>query len=134
ALARAQESYVQLLSEARASQPEYAALVRGDVTRPADLAQRLAPDEALVEYLVSDSTTLAFVVTAESLAVVDLNVGRHALVTLIDFARGTLGKPRAGMSPSVWRAPLRRLHQYLIAPLETAGLLRDARALLIAPH
>src|SRR3989441_5757517 len=82
ALARAQESYVQLLSEARAAQPEYAALVRGDVTRPADLAQRLAPDEALVEYLVSDSTTLAFVVTAESLAVADLNVGRHALVRL----------------------------------------------------
>ena len=36
----------------------------GDVARPADLMHRLAPDEALVEYLVSDSTTLAFVVTA----------------------------------------------------------------------
>ena len=134
ALARAQESYVQLLSEARASQPEYAALVRGDVTRPADLAQRLAPDEALVEYLVSDSTTLAFVVTAESLAVVDLNVGRHALVTLIDFVRGTLSGARTGIARTVWRAPLRRLHQYLIGPLESAGLLRGVRALLIAPH
>ena len=135
ALARAQEAYAALLLEIRESQPRYAALVTGDVAPPEQLMRRLGPDEALIEYLVSDSTTVAFVVTADTLAALDLNVGHHELLTLVDFARGTLTRPRpAGGTVPVWRAPLRQLYRDLITPIEATGLLAGKRALLIAPH
>jgi len=110
--------------------------VRGEVAPLRAVAQRLAPDEALLEYLVTDSTTLVFVVRADTTVVVDLGVGRHALASLVDFARAALTRPAsaaAGPRPS-WRAPLERLYQQVIAPIEGAGLLGDVHALVIAPH
>jgi len=52
----------------------------------------------------------------------------------VDFARGTLGSPREGPARQAWRAPMRRLFRYLIAPVEASGLLAGKRRLLIAPH
>jgi CHAT domain-containing protein/tetratricopeptide (TPR) repeat protein len=134
ALARAEEEYAAILREARAARPEYAALVSGEIASPAEVRQALAQDEALLEYLVSDSTTIAFVVTTDTFAAFDLNVGHHELITLVDFARGTLTRPRAGATENLWRAPLRRLYQYLIAPLEASGLLTRKHSLLIGAH
>src|SRR5439155_1476170 len=45
----------------------------------------------------------------------------------------TLRLEDAAEGPS-WRAPLERLDQRLIEPIEAAGLLRGKRALVIAPH
>lgn len=134
-LASVQEQYAQLLERMRDAQPDYARLVRGDIATPADIRSRLAPDEALVEYLVSESTTVAFVVRADTLVALDLNVGRHELATLVDFARGTLTRPdSAAAAAASWQAPLRRLYRYLIGPLETSGALTGVRALIIVPH
>src|SRR5258706_6218649 len=93
----------------------------------------LGPDDVLLEYLVGDSTTLVFVVTADTLATLNLNVTRDALAALVDFARGTLASPTVG-ARDAWRAPLRRLFQMLIAPVAETGLVAGKRRLLIVPH
>jgi CHAT domain-containing protein len=133
ALARAQEQYAQILLDLRedaASTP----VLRGEVVSWHDVAQRLTTGEALVEYLVSDSTTVAFVVTHDTLRTLDLGVSRHELAALVDFLRGTMVRPRAMAAKEAWRAPLRRLYSRLVAPLEDAGTLSGVHRLIIVPH
>ncbi|HEX9349167.1 MAG TPA: CHAT domain-containing tetratricopeptide repeat protein [Gemmatimonadales bacterium] len=129
-LVRAQETYADLLLEARERAPRHAALVAPDVATWQSVARRLTPGAAFIEYLVSDSTTLAFVVTSDTIAVLDLGTRRRDLARLVEFARGVL-TPRPD---SLWRAPLRRLHAALIAPLEATGLLADKSRLVVVPH
>ena len=134
ALARAQDGYGELLAEMREANSSYTALVRGEVAPAGEVMRALAPDDALLEYIVGDSTTIVFVVTADSVAALDLNVTRTTIAGLVDFARGTLGSPTEGAARQAWRAPLRRLFRYLVGPVEASGLLAGKRRLLIAPH
>lgn len=134
ALARAQEEYAELLVELREADPSYAALVRGEIAPASAVRAALAPDEALLEYLVGDSTTIVFVVTADTLAALDLRVNHSALTAQVDFARGTLGSPTEGGARRAWRPSLRRLYRQLVAPVEASGLLAGKRRLIIAPH
>jgi CHAT domain-containing protein/Tfp pilus assembly protein PilF len=137
-LARAQDEYARLLRDLRDREPADLPGMRAPVASWREVAARLREDEALVEYLVADSTTLAFVVTRDTVRALDLGVGRSALEALIDFTRGALVRPsdaamrrRAG---APWRAPLRRLHERLISPLEKSGALRRATRLIVVPH
>jgi len=82
ALLRAQGAYAELLLEMRERAPRHAALVGGETATWRDVAQRLGSDQAFIEYLVSDSGSLAFVVTRDTLVVVDLGVGRRELARL----------------------------------------------------
>src|SRR5947207_3053820 len=138
-LLRAQGTYADLLLEARERAPRHAALVAPDVATWQGVARRLTSDAAFIEYLVSDSTTLGFVVTSDTIAVLDLGMRRQELARLVEFARGVL-TPRPPLrdaergSDSLWRAPLRRLHGALIAPVEATGLLAGKSRLVLVPH
>jgi CHAT domain-containing protein len=134
ALARAQEAYADLLLEVREARPEYAALITGAIAPVREVMARLPPDEALLEYLVGDSTSVAFVVTSDTLAAIELPVARHELATLVDFSRGILTGAGRDSAAGLWRAPLLRLYRYLIEPVEASGLLAGKQGLLIAPH
>lgn len=134
ALVRAQEAYADLLLELRERAPQHAALVSWNGAAWEDVAQHLAATEAFVEYLVSDSASLAFVVTRDTIATFDLGVGRRELARLVEFARGTLERRGVPGTDSLWRGPLRRLHRHLIAPLEDAGILAGKDRLIIVPH
>jgi len=133
-LLRAQEAYGDLLLETRERAPRHAALVTPDVATWQGVARRLAPAAAFVEYLVSDAATLAFVVTSDTIAVLDLGVRRQELARLVDFTRATIARRSAGGIDSLWRGPLRRLHASLIAPVEATGLLAGKARLVIVPH
>jgi CHAT domain-containing protein/Tfp pilus assembly protein PilF len=134
ALAQSQEKYAALLEEMRAARPEYAAMVTGRIAPVRTVMAALGPDEALLEYLVGDATSVVFVVTHDTVATVEIPVSRHELATLVDFARGVLTGPTTEAGADLWRAPLRRLDRYLIEPVEASGLLAGKHALLIAPH
>src|SRR5439155_14202501 len=137
ALGRAQEAYSELLLDMRERSPRHAALVAPVTATWRNVGRRLGADAALIEYLVSDSGSLAFVVARDTVVIVDLGVRRHDLARLIEFARGTLLTPRPPSSipaDSLWRGPLRQLHQYLIAPLEETGLLAGTTRLILVPH
>jgi CHAT domain-containing protein/Tfp pilus assembly protein PilF len=135
-LARAHEQYEELLLALREDARSYARIVRGEVSGWREVAGRLRPGEVMLEYLVADSGTVVFVLTRDTLRVVDLDAGRRAIESLVDFARGTLARPKAATSAAraAWRTPLRRLHEYLIAPLENAGALKGVQRLIIIPH
>src|SRR6267378_1540958 len=138
-LVRAQESYAELLLEARERAPRHAALIAPAVATWRTVARRLSPETAFIEYLVSDSATLAFVVTSDTIAVLDLGTRRQELARLVDFTRAVL-TPRPPLrdaergSDSLWRAPLRRLHAALIATVEATGLLAGKSRLVLVPH
>ena len=132
ALDTAQRTYSSLLLEMKEGSPDYTRLVAAETIGWRDVAARLAPNEALIEYLVGDSTSLAFVVTTSGIASVDLHASRHELATLVEFARANLARPQDAASRALWRAPLRRLYQELIAPLEAA--LQGKHTLIIVPH
>ncbi len=133
-LIRTQQAYADLLLEARERAPRHAALVQPEVVTWQTVARRLSPETAFIEYLVGDSATLAFVVTSDTLAVVDLGTRRQELARLVDFTRATLARRGAGVTDSLWRGPLRRLHAALIAPVEATGLLTGKGRLVLVPH
>ncbi|PYO36285.1 MAG: hypothetical protein DMD74_04780 [Gemmatimonadetes bacterium] len=135
ALLHEQAAYADLLLEMRDQAPRHAALLSPPAVTWRDVATRLASDEALVEYLVSDSGSTAFVVTRDTVAAVDLGASRRDLRRLVQFARGTLEGPHllAG-GEALWRGPLRSLHQFLIAPLEETALLAGKARLIFVPH
>src|SRR6266704_856231 len=92
-LARAQESYAELLLEMREGAPRHVALVAPEPRGWRDVANRLAPDAAFIEYLMRDSAAVAFVVTRDTLTIVDLGTTRRDLARLVEFARGTIELP-----------------------------------------
>jgi CHAT domain-containing protein len=134
ALDAAQREYTDVSTRLRESAPEYARLVQPITVDVRVVAARLQSDEALVEYLVADSTTIAFVMRRSGLTSIDLGIGRSALASAVDFARETISRHTASSSTELWSAPLQRLHHLLIEPVERSGALRGARTLLIAPH
>jgi CHAT domain-containing protein len=134
ALLDAQAAYSELLIEMREGAPRHASLVAREPANWREVARRLAPDEALIEYLVSDSGSLAFVVLPDRVAAVDLGAGRRELARLIEFARGTLDAPQATRGEALWRGPLRQLYLRLIAPIESGGFLAGKARLVIVPH
>jgi CHAT domain-containing protein len=135
-LANAQRAYGALLQAVREQSPGYARIVAPQPATWTAVATRLEPGQVLLEYLVTDSTTLVFVVSKDSIAGLDLGIGRKALANLVDFTRSSLTRPPAQRrsAPLLWRAPLRRLHAMLLAPIEQAGLLRGTRSLIVVPH
>ena len=134
ALAQAESEYSELLDSLEAagaldSSPR-AAVVPGW----REIAARLPADAVLVEYLVTDSTSVAFVVASDRLSAVNLPVTGSELATEVDFLRGVLTPKAVSRRDSPWEAPLRRLRGQLVTPLEKSGLLQGKRRLLIVPH
>ncbi len=134
ALTHAQDSYADLLQELHDRAPRHRGLLAPSTVTWRDVAGRLAPDEAFVEYLLSDSGSVAFVIARDTIAAIPLAFGRRDLAPLAAFARGTIEATPSSRIDSLWRGPLRRLHQYLIAPIEEAGLLAHTTRLVLVPH
>ena len=101
----AQQVYADLLLRIRDERPEYAELVTGQIVGASEVTAQLPADAALLEYLISDSTSLLFVVTSEGVRAFDLNVSRRTLAAQVDFVRGVLGPPSHAPAGDAWRAP-----------------------------
>lgn len=129
----AQAAYADLLLEIRERAPRHASLISHQVVTWREVARHLGAGQALVEYLVSDSGSLAFVVTRDTITAVDLGIESLELRRLVSFARATL-ESRPTRSDSLWRTAMRRLRGYLIAPLLESGALRGMSRLVIVPH
>ena len=133
ALVAARARYQRLLVELRESSPDYASLVAGSTAAVADVQNLLSADAVLIEYLVHDEWTAAFVLRRGEVTAVELPLNRRTLRQLVELFRGTMRRAPSA-EDDLWRTPLRRLYRDLIAPLEEAGVLDDARSLIIAPH
>ncbi len=134
ALGRSQSEYLELLGEIRKLSPGFSSLVDPVSTSVDEVSSLLTPDQALIEYLVSDESTIVFVVTADTSVALRLEVGREPLGDMVDFARGVIAKGGQGETGFLWRPTLRRLYETLMRPVEETGLLRDRPSLIIVPH
>ena len=132
-LVAARAQYQRLLVELRESNPDYASLVAGSTAAVADVQNLLSADAVLIEYLVHDDWTAAFVLLRGEVTAVELPLNRSTLRQLVELFRGTMRRAPS-TDDDLWRTPLRRLYRDLIAPLEEAGILDNARTLIIAPH
>jgi CHAT domain-containing protein/Tfp pilus assembly protein PilF len=133
ALHAAQRAYAELLLELREKDAAHARRVTAVPASWEAIARRLPPQTVLLEYLIGDSTVLAFVVTRDTVAALQLPVSPRELRHVADFARMALQRSESG-GTVLWRAPLRRLYRDLLGPIEQEGFLRDVRSLVIVPH
>jgi CHAT domain-containing protein/tetratricopeptide (TPR) repeat protein len=135
ALLRAQETYADLLLEMRERAPRHSALVTRETAGWRDVAVRLAGDEVFVEYLLNDeASSMAFVITRDTVVTVELGGRRRELARRVEFLRGTLEPRGNARLDSLWREPLRQLYRDLIAPIERTGLLAGKTRLILVPH
>lgn len=131
-LLAAQARYTGVQREIRERAPRYDALVAPAAVSWRSIARQLEPGEVLLEYLVSDSGTLAYVVTRDSIVAVTLQATHRELARRIEFARGRL--LQRGLAGTGWRVPLRQLYRDLIEPIAATGLLSGKSRLTIVPH
>jgi hypothetical protein len=89
-LLAAESRYADLLLDIRERAPRHAALIAHEPVSWRQIAARLSAGQALVEYLVGDSASFAFIVRQDTIAAVELHVARAELRRLVTFARGIL--------------------------------------------
>lgn len=133
-LSAAEQAYAEILRDLEQANPAYKQLIRGESAPWHQVASSLTQDQALVEYLVADSTTLAFVVTSDTIAGVELTVGHAELAASVEFARQLLIRPDTGVRAEALLNVLERLYGWLVEPLEGARLLLGKSTLLVVPH
>ena len=91
----------------------------------------LAPDEALLDYLVTRDTLLTFVVTSKAIGVARTAVPERDLSAHARVLRELLGSRTA---PASSAPAAQALYALLIAPALESGVLRDVSRLVIVPH
>jgi CHAT domain-containing protein len=131
-LADAQEQYETLMRRAGIEDRWVSAITGNTLPNGTDIRRSLAPGEALIEYLITDSRLITFVVTPETVRALQTAVSEDAVSSQVRVARGLLSRRD---EPSSTRDPvLRGLYQTLIGPVAGAGLLRGIRTLVVVPH
>jgi CHAT domain-containing protein/tetratricopeptide (TPR) repeat protein len=129
-----QREYAELLREMRTLSPSYASVVDPLVTGATEISSLLRPDEALLEYLITDDRAFVFVITSDTIAAVPLAMEPEPLADLIGFSRGATERGNDGGSPNLWRSPGQRLYGALLSPVEEEGLLEARNSLVIVPQ
>ena len=130
-LADARSAYEALLVRTGERDANAAVLLGSSGVHVAAVQRVLRPGEVLVEYLVTPSRVMTFVVSADRVGQVTTEVSRDQLVRQARIARDVVGRrgPPGGADDI-----LASLHDVLVAPAERAGLLHDSRRLVVVPH
>lgn len=131
-LADARGSYEALLVRVAERDATGTALLGGRRTRMDEIQGALHPDEAVVEYLVTPSRLIVFVVTRREIASAVTEVARSDLARRVRLALDLLGGPVSSSGSP--REVLTALHATLIGPVERTGLLRGVRRVIVVPH
>jgi CHAT domain-containing protein len=131
-LERARADYESFLVRAGREQPRAAALLGVGRTSLDRVQPALAPDEALLEYLVASDRIVVFVATRTALQTFQVEGTSTALADRVRLLRELWGTRE-----SDWRAGLpaaRALHDALIGPVVRAPILEGVHRLVIVPH
>jgi CHAT domain-containing protein/Tfp pilus assembly protein PilF len=124
-LKQARQSYAEVIVRLKASNPEYAELQGYSPVSRVEIQRLLAPGTTLLSYYVTASKTLIFVITRDSLRVVESPAGEKELRNAIDWFR-SFASLRGPESVS-----LRQLHGWLIAPVRQYI---ETRTVCVIPH
>lgn len=99
--------------------------------RIGEIRASLAPDEVLLEYLVTQDRLHLFAVTPSGVCHLETLVARDQIAARVRLARELAGRPTG--SSTAGRA-LAGLYELLVQPAERAGVLAGAQRLIIVPH
>ncbi len=110
-LKQGRQAYAEIIVRLKASNPEYAELQGYSPISRIEIQRLLRPETTLLSYYVAASKTIIFVVTRDSLKVVEVPVGEKELRKSIDWFRSfaSLRSPES--------ASLQQLYGWLIAPV-----------------
>lgn len=92
--------------------------------------RRLAPGEALVEYVVAEQDVMIFILTREELQAITSPLGEANLRSKVELLRDLLRRPDSER----WQRPAASLARTLIEPLRAAGALERLEHLYLVPH
>jgi CHAT domain-containing protein len=127
-LTDARREYEALLVRVARDEPA-ASLLGATAIGAAEVRRSLQAGEALIEFLSTSERLVTFVVTRDSVRWTESTVGAEDLAERVRSARSVIASRGPGGD-----APLRGLHDRLIAPLERSGMLAGARRLVVVPH
>jgi CHAT domain-containing protein len=131
-LTEARSSYEGLIIEVAERDAAGSALLGGRRTAPEEVKRAIGPDEALLEYWITQNRLIVFVIANNGIRSLATEIRRDDLTRRIRLARDLLGG--TDVTAGDESAVLAGLYQLLIAPAERAGLLRRVRRLLVIPH
>ena len=129
-LADAERDYENFLDDLRRTEPAYAAARALNVPSGKDVEQKLAPNTALIEYVVGEQDLVVFVLTSNGLQAASVPLRAADLQARVDTLRDLLLRK----DTNEWKLPAVSLYRTLIAPVEDAGWLRGIKQLYIIPH
>ncbi len=130
-LVAARAEYETLLETSPAGSPGALILGLGSPT-VAEIGAVLRPDEAIVQYLVTEDRLLALVLSQAGVVAFEQASGIEDVATSVSFARRLIQDPTS--DESTRRSVLEGLHELLMEPLAAAGVLAGRSRLLIVPH
>jgi len=130
-LASFRGEYEALLARSDSRGSAAAALLAGTRDGARAIQRSLAPNEALLEYLVTPSEVLIFVVTSSGLSLHRSVESATDLAARVQLARELVGTGSGKVRPD---AVLRALYGVLIAPAQESGALQRATRLVVVPH
>ena len=131
-LADAREQYETLVIRGEQLGGGAQSLLGGTKVVAADVRAALRPGEALLEYLVTPTRVIVFVVARTGVRVAQVQLGADDLSTRVRVASGLLAKP--GSSSVAARGVMQELHAVLFSPAVRAALPEGTRRLLVVPH
>jgi len=121
----------QLAARVRQSFPDYAALAEPGPAELARVQQSLGANDAMVIYIIGETSSFALVVRQSGFAAVPLAIGADALQASVSDLR-TAFVPALGKLPQFSLKNAYALQESLIAPL--AGQLNGADHLIVVPQ
>jgi CHAT domain-containing protein len=130
-LARFRGEYEALLARTDSRGSAAAALLAGTRDGARAIQRSLAPNEALLEYLVTPNEVLIFVVTSSGLSLHRSAESATNLAARVQLARELMGTGDGKARPD---AVLRALYAALLAPVRASGALDHATRLVVVPH
>lgn len=130
-LTQAREQYETASIRAEQLQDGSVSLLGGTKVVAAEIRDGLLPGEALLEYLVTPSRLIVFVVTPSAVRVVQTAFGAEDLLTRVRLALGLFATPT---SSSATDGVMRELHSVLFSPGIRSAIPKGTRRLIVVPH
>jgi CHAT domain-containing protein/Tfp pilus assembly protein PilF len=124
-LARAEKEYAAFLDDHARFH-----VAAGEVPTAQGIQRYLAPDQALVEYVVGPDSLVVFVLTSRATTVKTLPLRESGIAARIDLLRDLVRRP----GDDHWRKPAARLSAELFDPVERTGWLDGVTRLYLVPH
>jgi len=124
----AEQEYQAFLDDHRGTRAAPASL--DVIPTHAEIGQRLAQDEALIEYVVSEDRVTVFVLRAQTLFATASPLRLANLRSKVELLRDLIRRPGSDR----WQKPAASLSRTLIEPIEQAGWLKGVKHLYLVPH